>query len=222
MGQPKRIILLRHGESEGNADKSKVSQKPSYTYELTEKGRKQAFTVGQELRKLIGDESVRFYCSPYWRTRQTYQQVIKSFDPKYHKLYEDPRLREQERGHIREQAVMEKLDDERDNYGHFYYRFKNGESCADVYDRISDFLGTLYRDFKKTYFPDNVIIVGHGMENRVFLMRFFHYSVEEFERLANLKNCEYYVLNIGKYGHYTLDNKPREYKNPTHKYQFKW
>ena len=36
--------------------------------------------------------------------------------------------------------------DERDEVGKFYYRFENGESGADVYDRVSLFYDTLYRE----------------------------------------------------------------------------
>ena len=73
----------------------------------------------------------------------------------------------------------------RDAYGTFYYRISEGESGADVYDRVSDFFGTLHRDFEKPDFPANALIVTHGMTLRLFLMRWFHWTVEEFEQLAN-------------------------------------
>ena len=37
---------------------------------------------------------------------------------------------------------------ERREFGSFYYRFPEGESGADVYDRVTDFLGSLNREFK--------------------------------------------------------------------------
>ena len=40
--KPKRIILIRHGESEGNLDKGVYAQKPDYSLLLTELGHRQA------------------------------------------------------------------------------------------------------------------------------------------------------------------------------------
>src|SRR6185295_12814723 len=107
-------------------------------------------------------------------------------------LIEDPRLREQEhtpRVLTGEDDDRDAIEKERDDYGHFYYRFEGGESCADVFDRISDFLSTLFRDFEKPEFPNDVVIVSHGMTNRLFLMRLLKYTVEEFEFLRNPDNC---------------------------------
>jgi broad specificity phosphatase PhoE len=65
--KPKRIILIRHGESESNIDKTFYSQKPDYTSQLTLKGIEQAEDAGRRLKLLIGEESVFFYVSPFWR-----------------------------------------------------------------------------------------------------------------------------------------------------------
>ena len=40
---------------------------------------------------------------------------------------------------------------------------KDGESGADVYDRVSVFFETLYRDFKKDNYPENTLLLTHGM-----------------------------------------------------------
>ena len=87
------------------------------------------------------------------------------------------------------QGYDSKQEIERKSYGHFYYRFNGGESCADVYDRISNFFDSLFRDFEKKDFPKTCAIVSHGMALRVFLMRWFHLTVEEFELLKNPMNC---------------------------------
>lgn len=211
--KPKNIYLVRHGQSEANVAKQLgVSvKKPDYTFELTDLGISQAKAVGAELAKTV--ESAAFYISPYWRTRQT-SLIIESYVQCVRK-YEDPRLREQEFGTRIDCCVNH---DERDSYGHFYYRMDNGESCADVYDRVSDFLGTLWRDFKKPDFPENVIIVCHGMTMRVFLMRFFHLSVEEFEILANPPNCGVYKLEL--VGDHYVCPSVLKYSNYNHSYQF--
>lgn len=217
MSKPKRIILVRHGQSVGNINRDIYKTKPDYAVELTNKGREQAFLVGQELNKICEGKPAMFYVSPFWRTRQTFQEISKSV-PVY-KYYEDPRLREQEWGTgLLKQTIDER---ERDASGHFYYRFKDGESVADVYDRVSDFLNTLFRDFNKEDYPENVIIVNHGMTLRTFLMRWFHWSVEEFEILKNPKNAEYQIIeNID--GKYKLITELNKYPKYTHEFQFKW
>ena len=39
--RPKRIILIRHAESEGNVDETVYQRKPDHRIELTEKGKQQ-------------------------------------------------------------------------------------------------------------------------------------------------------------------------------------
>jgi broad specificity phosphatase PhoE len=201
--KPHRIILVRHGESEGNIDQNTYAVKQDYKLLLTPEGAAQADEAGKKLKALIGDERVMFYVSPLWRTRMTFEHIAKHFDKTSYRWKEDPRLREQEWGHFRDLKANIQIDDERNKFGTFYYRIKDGESCADVYDRVSDFFHTLYRDFEKQYFPQNTVLVTHGMTIRMFLMRWFHWTVEEFETLRNPKNCEIIVMEqdiaTGKY-----------------------
>ena len=93
-------------------------------------------------------------------------------------------------------------------------------SVSDAYDRVSDFLDTLHRDFQKDDFPQNAILVAHGMLNRVFLMRWFHMSVEDFELLANPMNGEFYILQLQPNGRYELAKLPRKYDKLSHEFQY--
>jgi broad specificity phosphatase PhoE len=201
--KPHRIILVRHGESEGNLDRNTYAEKQDYKLLLTPAGEKQAAEAGKKLKEIIGNERTLFYISPLWRTRMTFEYLAKDFDREMYRWKEDPRLREQEWGHFRDLKANIQIDAERNKFGTFYYRIKDGESCADVYDRVSDFMHSLYRDFEKPYFPQNVVIVTHGMTLRLFLMRWFHWTVEEFETLRNPRNAEIIVMEqealTGKY-----------------------
>jgi len=201
---PKRIILVRHGQSEGNVDKSKYANVPDFALNLTEEGIRQAFHAGREIKEIIGQGSVHVYLSPFYRTRQTYAQIAKSIEGSVIKLFEDPRLREQDWGHFRHPEAGEEIDQERDKYGAFYYRIPDGESCADVYDRVSTFLDTLYRDFAKPDYPDNTLIVTHGMTLRLFLMRWFHWKVEVFDNLQNPRNCQVVIMQKDGKDRYNL------------------
>ena len=226
--KPDRIFLVRHGQSVGNADKEAYKDTPDYALQLTERGKEQAVEAGKNLKVIIGSEqSIQFYVSPFWRTRQTYVCIRQSFpipDPNFYKFYEDPRLREQEWGQNMDTrgdvGFIDKIEEYRNSYGHFYYRFREGgESCADVYDRVSDFMNTMHRDFQKKNFPRNVVIVTHGMAIRVILMRWFHASVEEFETWANPKNGEFYLLERADNEYYDLITPLRTHKLK-HQFQF--
>ncbi len=199
--KPKRIILIRHGESEANKDKYMFANIPDYTIELTPFGMEQARNAGRELKALVKDETLYFYVSPFWRTRSTFEQIASSFQRSQIHYNEEPRLREQEWGYLRCNEDFDKVCRERVEYGAFYYRFPGGEAASDVYDRIDALLGSLFRDFKNPKFPQNCVLVTHGLAIRLFIMRFFHLTIEDFERMLPPKNCELVILELvnGKY-----------------------
>jgi broad specificity phosphatase PhoE len=192
--RPKRIILVRHGESEGNLDKTRYLNTQDFALRLTPAGIEQAKQAGLQIKELLGDEKVYTYLSPFFRTRETFQYIRESIDNNIVKAIEDPRIREQDWGHLRHPDDNKGIIEERDNFSVFYYRIPDGESGADVYDRVSSFFDTLHRDFEKFDFPDNALIVSHGLTMRLFLMRWFHWSVEEFESLHNPKNCQIIIM----------------------------
>lgn len=235
--KPYKIFFVRHGESEGNVNKEVYKDTPDYALKLTDKGKDQAnlagvilsseignhkILVGFDPKKFITNSKVMFYISPFWRTRMTFLEIAKYFPN--HILYEDPRLREQEWGQNMEtrEGYKEKIEDYRDGYGHFYYRFRDGgESCSDVYDRVSDFMNTMHRDFEKEDFPRNVVMVMHGMSIRLFIMRWFHISVEEFETWGNPRNGEIWTMQRNESGKYDLLNPIRTH-TIRHPFQFDW
>jgi len=202
--KPKRIFLIRHGESEGNADPSVHALVPDYALRLTPAGRLQARAAGETLRGLLGLEPAQVYVSPFFRTRETFAELNQAFPEGQLTYREEPRLREQEWGHQRSLADGAEVDRVRDAYGPFYFRIPDGESAADVYDRVSDFFHTLHRDFDKPGFPPNALMVTHGMTIRLFLMRWFHWTVEEFEALGNPENCAIIVMERQENGEYLL------------------
>lgn len=97
-------------------------------------------------------------------------------------------------------------------YGRFFYRFPNGESAADVYDRITGFRETLKADIDIGRFQPpgerspnmNIVIVSHGLTLRVFLMRWYKWTAKQFEGLNNFGNGGDLVLQTGDGGRYSL------------------
>lgn len=234
--KPEKIFLVRHGQSEGNIDRQKYSYIPDYAIKLTEEGKAQAREAGNYLwenrahncylnqgRIECDPKQFFFYISPFFRTRQTVEQITHDWPEDSFSYREDPRIREQEwNGRLATSTPEEydALEAERDAYGSFYYRFDRGESCADVYDRISLFLDTLWRDFDKPEFPRNVAIIAHGMSIRIFLMRWFRLSVEDFERIRNPKNGQIISMTLDpETDKYRLDKELEQWPTPTHPYQ---
>ena len=62
---PKRIILLRHGESEANVDHEVYARVPDWKIALTEQGFAQAREAGRKIAELVGGESFGVFSSPY-------------------------------------------------------------------------------------------------------------------------------------------------------------
>lgn len=196
--KPHRIILVRHGECHANTDESKFATEPDYTIELTENGIRQAYEAGLKLKELVENETMYFYVSPFWRTRSTFENIVRSFPRSQFEYSEEPRLREQEWGYLRTYAELKQLKKERKEYGIFYYRFPGGEAGTDVYDRINDLLGSLHRDFQRENYPRNCILVTHSLAIRLFIMRWFHLTVEEFEQMLSPKNGQLVVLQLNE------------------------
>lgn len=200
--RPHRIVLLRHGETEGNVDRTLFERKPDHAHRLTGRGREEAREAGTRLRALFGGEDVAVYCSPYVRSRETLEEL--GLDGRIRLRREEPRLREQDFGNFQDREAMARCRGERDRFGHFYYRFPDGESGGDVYDRVSTFLETMHRDFERHDYPPNALIVTHGLTMRLFVMRWLHWTVDFFETLENPGNCEYRCLELTDQG-YVLD-----------------
>ena len=55
---PKRLILVRHGESEGNIDPSLYGHVPDNAMHLTALGYEQAVAAGHSIRKIVGHETM--------------------------------------------------------------------------------------------------------------------------------------------------------------------
>ncbi|KAL1971224.1 hypothetical protein VTN77DRAFT_176 [Rasamsonia byssochlamydoides] len=216
------IILIRHAQSEGNKNREIHQYVPDHRVKLTPEGHKQALEAGRRLRAMLRpDDTLHFFTSPYRRARETTEGILKSLtsdDPSPSpfprhtiKVYEEPRLREQDFGNFQPcSAEMERMWQERADYGHFFYRIPNGESAADAYDRISGFNESLWRLFGEEDFASVCVLVTHGLMTRIFLMKWYHFSVEYFEDLRNVNHCEFVIMEKNPdNGKYILKTKLR-------------
>ncbi|TAQ85393.1 hypothetical protein B7494_g6277 [Chlorociboria aeruginascens] len=206
MGKPRMIILVRHGQSEGNKNRDIHQSVPDHRVKLTQDGWTQAYEAGQRLRSLLrADDTLHFFTSPYRRARETTEGILSTLTcdepsptpfPRHSiKVYEEPRLREQDFGNFQPcSAEMERMWQERADYGHFFYRIPNGESAADAYDRV---------------FPPRQILQEQG-ENRRTNQKY----VEYFEDLRNINHCEFLIMRKKEDSEkYILENNLRTWSD---------
>ena len=77
------------------------------------------------------DDTIQFYTSPYRRTRETAEGMMRTltegpspFSKEKIRVWEEPRLREQDFGNFQPCGqAMERMWQERADYGHFFYRY---------------------------------------------------------------------------------------------------
>jgi broad specificity phosphatase PhoE len=192
---PPFIVLVRHAESEGNVDVDAYRTIGDPLIPLTPRGHAQALAMAQRLRELVGDLRIWAFTSPYLRSRETAHIALSQFPPEVCRLAEDPRLREQEFAGGFQHSVPDRS--EQRLYSKFFWRFPGGESAADVYDRLSMFMDTLWRDMHRIDLSGTaVVIFAHGLTNRLFCMRWLHWTPRVFERTRNPPNCGFIVLAL--------------------------
>ncbi|KAK6130025.1 hypothetical protein DH2020_036247 [Rehmannia glutinosa] len=176
--RPRRIILVRHGQSQGNVDECVYTRVADPKVVLTEQGIAEAEECGWEMRRMIEEDGaddwkVYFYVSPYKRSLETLRNLAKAFErSRIAGVREEPRLREQDFG-FRE-TLRSDID-----IGRFQ---PPGEQSPNM----------------------NLVIVSHGLTLRVFLMRWYKWTVEQFEGLYNIGNGKMVVMERGYGGRYCL------------------
>lgn len=233
-----RLFLVRHGESYANVSKELHLKYPDHEIGLSPAGEQQAKVTGQKLVKYIIEnfafrseinksgflkteddkiqikENWRLWHSPYKRTRQTKDLIMKELEAKLwlgttFEAREHLLLHEQKFGlfdGIADEDLPIRYPDEHaffkkheDFQGKFWARMPLGESRADVAQRVHQAFGTWHRDAER-HKIDNLIIVAHGTVNRAITMMWLHKPYEWFEAEKNPGNCSIRLIenNVDK------------------------
>ncbi len=165
------LVIVRHGESQRNVGKNLAMAAGELEYgggvrdmdvTLTALGKKQCEATGNYLAEKFRFD--RIFVSPYMRTVQTAEILMKHFDSSPRLTVED-RIREKEFGildGLTKAGITKKYPEEwkrRERDGKYYYRPPGGESYPDVALRIHSFLGTMSRDCRK----QTVLVVCHSV-----------------------------------------------------------
>jgi broad specificity phosphatase PhoE len=201
---------MRHAESEANLRREylkKVNSPETHVglgvrdadVPLTPAGRTQARRAGRYLNR-HGPFDV-LYVSPYRRTRETAEEVLRELEAA-------PRLLVEERVREKEFGVLEGLTRHglaalhpgekarRDMVGKYYYRPPGGESHPDVNLRLHSFLGTLARE----YAGRRVLVITHSVVVLLFrrlLERMEEQEVLALDRQDEVKNASLLIYALG-------------------------
>ncbi|HEX4211561.1 MAG TPA: histidine phosphatase family protein [Candidatus Binataceae bacterium] len=155
MAKPGRLILVRHGESEGNRDR-RFTISPDV--ELTEIGRKQALDAAQRIRLRFKPELI--ISSPFRRARQTSAIIAAELNLPVEVVEE---IHERDLGALRGESYdklreLVKLAPDFDPKQGWLWRPEGGESYEDVRRRVKAAF-----DLLRTRFPEHeVVVVSHG------------------------------------------------------------
>ena len=174
MTRPRRLVQVRHGQSEANVAQKEVLadidpeivdaiyQRPDWQQRLSPLGIEQAKRSGDWIREHIGKLASFdvIYVSPFMRTTETAAYAAGDEDVSF--VFDD-RIIERDWGLY---GKLSKDDQEKyypETYRHkkdnpLYARLDGGESPMDVYARLRDMHSTLHREF-----PDGrVLMFTHG------------------------------------------------------------
>ncbi len=216
-------MLVRHGESEQNRERSLVDSGKRHDFSkriketrnadirLTPNGRFQAKKTGELLKKEYRKFDAVF-ASPFRRARETAAGILKTFGANVPHTIIEERIREKEFGifHATTAEEIRKKYPEwhhlRGIEGKYYFRPPGGESYPDIALRVHDFLGTLVREHS----GKNILVVSHSAIMLVFhklLTRMTEEEILQLDSENRIKNCGIisYVLDpkLGKEGRLT-------------------
>ncbi len=149
---------LRHGEADSNVE-SRISADPTEPVHLTENGKAQVAKAAEELKKCDIDVVIT---SPFVRTRETTEIVVKAIGCKPEQVVVDAALSEYNHGFLNGQPLTEFHkhfpDTKESNLARFEKGPEGGESLNDLRKRVGDFLYSLEEKYK----DKKILIVSHG------------------------------------------------------------
>ena len=169
------LHFVRHGETAGNAERR--FQWPDTP--LSEQGLAQAAAVAETLLATTGATSI--LSSDYRRTMQTAEAIGGRLGLA---VVEEAALRERNFGIARGQLYADVGEDLLKIWREPHFRIEQGESWADVYDRVSAFLAGL----RAAPPARELILVTHGGAMSVALSLLAGTPIDKFEVMA-LDNC---------------------------------
>jgi len=195
MKYPTDLVLVRHGQSEGNLAKhfaklgddsywtEELKHRHTSKYRLTELGIEQSKLTGKWLKENISETFDRYYTSEYLRAKETAAYLNFEGAEWFSEFY----LREQDMGNMEE---FEQNIEHEENYNReidrksidaFYYAPPGGESIANCCLRVDVWLDNL----RKSCSGQTVIAVCHGNILKAIRIRLEHLRQEDWIKIKN-------------------------------------
>jgi len=193
----KNIWLLRHGQTQYNAD-GRI-QGRGINAPLNDKGKEQARLLAQEMQKRLEAADTRLYCSSMIRAVQTAQPLAELLGLPLNKT---EALEELNYGKF-EGAAFEDVEDELNQLmqewdnGKTQVAPEGGESPQEVLNRADAFIQPLLAENG----CKNLVIVAHGRVLRVLISAYLYKDLKHMSRIqhhnANI-NCLQFADNAFK------------------------
>jgi broad specificity phosphatase PhoE len=213
MAMPNHLVLVRHGESEGNFVRSahkkgddsfltpEFRERPGHEWRITPKGVEQAEAAGEWIKEhIIGEHGLpgfdRYVYSPHRRTGETAAHLgLPNAQWRLNRL-----LREREWGELAGMVEPEHKKNYPNNHkwmkeDPLHWAPPGGESISQVADnRVREFFDTLHRDHDEKD-VQSVIGVTHGefiWAARLVLDYMFNedYEATEADKTQKIHNCQ--------------------------------
>lgn len=211
---PENLVLLRHGESEGNVVKQNLShgdgslytsefrKRHDANYRLSPKGEEQSKTAGKYLKDNFGEKYFHSaYTSYYVRAIETSYNL--NLNVQWKRRYD---LIERDWGELGTLSPIErdyKFPGWKDlkNEDPLFWRPQGGERMIDVHTRVKQFVDMLHRQHS----GENVLVVCHGEVIWAFRLliedispmdyKILDQSKNDFDRMHNCQIIHYTRMN---------------------------
>lgn len=197
MAMPIDLVLVRHGESEGNVANrlSRTGDHSAFTadfrarhsseWRLSKKGQTQAKAAAEWLSHNLDLPFDRHYVSTFIRAKET-AGLLDLPDAEW---YAELHLRERDWGQLDVMPQDERHSkftevEQKRKINSFYWKPPDGESIADVDLRLRSILNTLHRETSEK----RVIMVVHGELMWALRYRLERMSIDEWIQLDNSKD----------------------------------
>ncbi len=189
------VFLLRHGETEWNADGNRYCGRSDI--DLTQRGVSQAESVGRQLK---GAEFDAVYCSPLLRAKRTAEIASGRVD-----IVADERLIEIDFGNWEGKTREQFIDEDPSLWNRWCTNPAciraggTGETGADAVARVNDFYNTALEKHPS----GNILVVGHNGINRFYLTSKLGMELRNYRRIAQ-ENSALTMFSLDGRGELTL------------------
>jgi NAD+ kinase len=211
---PLDVFIVRHSESEGNRALSKLREnsqsvftpeflnRHNINYPLTDKGKDQCPVVGAWLKNWLKENKLPYFDRHVVSTHVRALESAALLDLPEAEWRIEFQLHERDNGLwgiVGDKKWQERHDSQRNH--HFYTPMPDGESIANVCDRLRNFISALDSDSEEIN-RKRVIVVAHGDVMRALRVIFEQISPDRYDELVRANSPDFRIGN-GQIIHYT-------------------